>query len=253
MVRQKSLAAFAIADHDTLDGYREVRSLVTSSDPEVVPGVELSAAEGGDDLHILAYLFDPEDSPLNDALVDFQQRRNQRGRLIVQKLRDVGIDIPFEAVMETADNSTLGRPHIADTMYRLGATRSYQEGFDKHLGKGCPAYVPKSKMTPTEAIELIHNAGGVAVLAHPLVDGLVKHIEKLVELGLDGIEVWHYSVGPKDIKRLKRLADRWGLLISGGSDFHGRGEQRQSPGSQEISIEHLNGLKARSMEIRGRT
>ena len=251
MVRVKELAAFALADHDTLSGYCEMCRILTGDDPDLISGIELSAAAGDDDVHILGYMVDPDDSALNAEITRLQKERNQRGRRIVEKLKELGIDIPFEAVLETANNRVIGRPHIAETMHRLGATRSYQEGFDRYIGTGCPACVPKVRLKLNEAIDLVHGAGGVAVLAHPLADGSVKHLETLVELGLDGMEVWHYSVGPKDTRRLLRLAQRHNLLVSGGSDFHGRGEFDQGPGAQPIPADHLEKLKQRSLEIRG--
>ncbi len=252
MLRKQDLAAFALADHDTISGYHEMQPLITLGDPELVPGVEISAAVEGDEMHILAYLFDPDNDKLNSALNQFQHGRNQRGRLIVQRLKDLGISIPFEEVERTANHSVIGRPHIAETMHRLGATRSYQEGFDRHIGKGRPAYIPKPTLDPPEVIELIHGAGGVAVMAHPLVDGMIRHLDMMVGLGLDGIEVWHYSVMHKDVARLKKLAAKHNLLVTGGSDFHGRGEPHQVPGRQQIPIDCLDSLKVRATEIRGR-
>ena len=114
-VRDAKLAAFAIADHDTVDGFREVNRLRQESDPELISGVELSATHQDEDVHMLAYLFDPESTAVESALKEFQEKRNQRGRLIVEKLGELGLDVPFEAVLKAANHSVVGRPHIASS------------------------------------------------------------------------------------------------------------------------------------------
>ncbi len=251
IVRKKKLAAFAITDHDTLDGYRAVRQLLTEGDPELIAGVELSVDAEGDDMHMLAYLFDPEDSAFKASLQDFQNKRNQRVRLMVEKLNRLGVDITFEDVRKAGKGPALGRPHVAQAMLDVGAIDHFDVAFRKYIGNACVAYVPKTKMTPAETIKLIHAAGGIAVLAHPCIGDMVRHVEKLVDLGLDGLEVYHYAHNRQDISRLKKLCARYRLVLSGGSDYHGRHEREGEVGAQQVPADLLVGLKQKAQSIRG--
>ncbi|HUV31484.1 MAG TPA: PHP domain-containing protein [Acidobacteriota bacterium] len=252
LVRKADLAAFSLADHDTLDGYRAIRDIVTDSDPELIAGIELSVSVNGEDLHMLGYLLDPDNKVLVSALGEFQERRNQRGRLMVQRLRDMGLDITFEAVERAAGSAVIGRPHVADAMFELGLVGRYEEAFYRYIGNGRPAYVPKSRLGPRDAVELIHQAGGVAVVAHPIVADMYQYVERLAGLGLDGIELYHYMHKRHHRKQLRALADRFGLLVTGGSDFHGREERSAGIGSQKVPAELLETLKQRAEQIRSR-
>jgi len=250
-VRAAELVAFSITDHDTLDGYREAVELMTDTDPELVTGLELSVATANGDMHMLGYLFDPDSEELIEALKTFRTERNQRGQLMVEKLNELGLDLSFDAVVQVAEGATIGRPHIADAMLAEGLIGSFNEAFRKYIGNSGPAYVPKSKMEPKEAIDLVHRAGGVAVLAHPYINDMHKHIETLVDLGLDGLEVHHYSHSRQKVKELESMIRRYGLLPTGGSDFHGRQEHEGEIGSDPVPSEYLDNLKERALEIRG--
>ena len=252
IVRAKKLSAFSVTDHDTLAGYWAVRSLVSEADPELIPGLELSVMADEGDLHLLAYLFDPDNEPLRAALDRFRERRNHRARLIVQRLNEMNIDISFEEVQDVAGEAVIGRPHIADTMVRSKAVGSYEEAFEKYIRNGGPAYVAKKSFIPEEAISLVHRAGGVTVLAHPILDNTARHVEMLAGLGLDGIEIYHPVHRQSDIKRLKHLAERYRLLVSGGSDFHGRSSRYSTVGSQKVPEELLERLKQRAAQKRGK-
>lgn len=251
IVRAKKLSAFSVTDHDTLAGYWAVRSLIGEADPELIPGLELSVMADEGDLHLLAYLFDPDNEPLRAALDRFRERRNHRARLIVQRLNEMNIDISFEEVQDVAGEAVIGRPHIADTMVRSKAVGSYEEAFEKYIRNGGPAYVAKRSFIPEEAISLVHRAGGVTVLAHPILDNTARHVEMLAGLGLDGIEIYHPVHRQSDIKRLKNLAERYRLLVSGGSDFHRRSSRYSTVGSQKVPEELLERLKQRATEKRG--
>jgi predicted metal-dependent phosphoesterase TrpH len=250
IVRAKKLSAFSVTDHDTLAGYWAVRSLISEDDPELIPGLELSVMADGGDLHLLAYLFDPDNEPLKAALERFRERRNLRARLIVERLNERKIDISFEEVQNIAGKAAIGRPHIADTMVRLKAVGSYEEAFEKYIRNGGPAYVAKESFAPEGAISMIRRAGGVTVLAHPIIDNTARHVEMLAGLGLDGIEIYHPVHKQSDIKKLKHLAERYHLLISGGSDFHGRSHRYSMVGSQNVPEELLDKLKQRSAQKR---
>jgi predicted metal-dependent phosphoesterase TrpH len=250
-VRKAHLTAFAVTDHDTLDGCEAVRSLLEPGDPELVMGVELSVDADGADMHMLAYGADPLHEGFCQALERFRRRRNQRGRLMVQKLNELGMDISYQAVREAADGAVLGRPHVAEVMVKLGLVKHFDEAFKKYIGTEGPAYVPKSKLQPARAIDLIHEAGGVAVLAHPYIGEMYRHIETLVPLGLDGLEAYHYSHDRQERRQLKRMATKHKLIITGGSDFHGREGHEGRVGSQDVPADLLEPLKLRIQQIRG--
>lgn len=250
-VRKSGVAAFSVTDHDDINGYLACREMLTPSDPELIPGVELSVSVGEDDVHMLAYLFDPENEEFSAALANFKEKRNLRGRMIVEKLQQAGLDVPFHAVEETAGGAVIGRPHIAETMHRLRTVSSYQEAFDRYIKKDGPAYVPKAFFEPGEAISMVHRAGGITVLAHPMIDNMLRHLETLISLGLDGIEVRHPSNSQSDVDRLSKIAARDGLLRSGGSDFHGREGRHGYVGSQHVPIEFLDIMKQKLRNSRG--
>lgn len=250
-VREVGLSAFAITDHDSLGGYFEARELLDGDDPELVPGVELSASFDSCDLHILAYLFDPDSPGLNEALREFRRRRNKRGEKMVKRLSDLGIEISIEDVHHHAGKAAVGRPHVADAVYGKGYVNSYEAAFEQYLGDGKPAFVAKVNFAPDEAISLIHQAGGLAVLAHPFVGDSYKHIEYLVERGLDGLEVYHPHHGRAEVSQLSRTADRLGLMATGGSDFHGRAGRYADIGSQQVPSDCLDKLKEISARKRG--
>ncbi len=249
MVRQSNLAAFAVTDHDTLDGYRVVRDLLTDDDPELVPGVELSVTVENGDMHILAYLIETEDKQMCETLKDFQRRRSERGRTMVDRLNSLGFDITYSDVEKQAGNGVVGRPHVARAMYEKNCTGYYEEAFERYIGYDGPAYVPKANFTPGEAIDLIHNAGGLAVLAHPAIDDKERYLPMLVDLGLDGLEIYHPYHAQSHIDRYKHLAKKYRLLVTGGSDFHGANGRYALVGTQKVPFEYLEQLKA-TQEVR---
>lgn len=250
LVRNSRVAAFSVTDHDTLAGYRGVHSLMQDGDPELIPGVELSVSVENDDVHMLAYLFEPEHQEFNAALAEFQQKRFRRGEMMIERLQGLGVDISFAAVQETAGNAVIGRPHVAETLLRLGAVRNYQDAFDRYIRKDAPAYVAKAFFEPAEAIQLVHRAGGLAVMAHPMIDDMLRHLETLTEMGLDGIEVWHSKHTPSDVERLTKLANKYGLVPSGGSDFHGREGRHGQIGSQPVPVEILDQMRQQAHKRR---
>jgi predicted metal-dependent phosphoesterase TrpH len=250
-VRARNLAAFAVTDHDTIDGYLELKSLLPEGVPELVSGLELSVAVDSKDLHMLAYLFDPGNDELSETLRAFRQERNHRGRRMVEKLNRMGMALSMEAVQEAAGDSAIGRPHIAEAMRNEGLVGNIEDAFRKYIGDHSPAYIPKNMIQPCEAIELIHRAGGLAVLAHPYINDAHKQVEALAQLGLDGLEVYHYSHSKQHVAELKRLAQQHGLLLSGGSDFHGRQDHEGEIGAGPVPVEYLDEMKNRAREIRG--
>jgi len=244
--RKKKLTAFSITDHDSVDAFFDIEDQLTDSDPEYIPGLELSVTLGNSDLHILAYYFDPRSEELRNKIDEFRSYRNERGAMIVEKLNNMEVDITIDDVKKIAGKAAIGRPHIADVIYQSGAVKSYNQAFNKYIGNGKPAYVAKKNFTPEEAISMIHNAGGIAVLAHPAIEETYQHLEMLVGLGLDGIECFHAYHKQKDIDQFKHFAERWHLVITGGSDFHGREGSYGKIGSQNVSDDYLSALKKRA-------
>ncbi len=250
IIRSKNLTAFSVTDHDTFEGLIAVQALLTEDDPELVTGVELSVSIHDDDLHMLAYGFDTTDSEFGDALSEFQRRRTARGRQIVEKLNAMGVDISYEDVQQQAQGTVIGRPHIAQAMHVQQHVKTYEEAFERYIRNGGPAYVPKVNFLPQRAIELIHHAGGLAFLAHPAIDDNIKHLDTLIGLGLDGIEIYHPSHKNSDTDRFKHMAEQHRLLTSGGSDYHGREGRYGAIGSQKVPYACLERMKERLEQVR---
>ncbi|MBI3540056.1 MAG: PHP domain-containing protein, partial [Candidatus Eisenbacteria bacterium] len=216
----KRLAALAVTDHDTVEAIPRARAAAGAA-IELVPGIEMSTAFEGADLHILGFFVSAEHAPLVERLARFQRERHDRALAIVERLRSLGAPVELDTVLELAGPGVVGRPHVAEALIRAGLAADFDDAFGRFLGAQAPAYVPRPAFRPDEAIALIHAADGVSVLAHPgpqMTDGV---IERLRDAGLRGIEVWHPSHGASAVRRYRVLADRLALLATGGSDFHG--------------------------------
>jgi 3',5'-nucleoside bisphosphate phosphatase len=243
--RKRKLAAISISDHDNVDGIRVARELLHDNDPELVPGVELSAGRSGEDIHILGYYIDIDSESLNETLSGLREIRNQRGAEMLNKLKDLGINVPPELVRELAGNAAVSRPHVAEAMLRVGAIKSFEMAFVKYIGYDGPAYVPKGNLTPKEAIDLVHDAGGLALLAHPIIANTIQYLDEFVSYGLDGIEVYHAHHNSRTRRRLIEKAHDRSLLMSGGSDYHGRSGHHDMIGDQQVPYEYLTAIKQR--------
>lgn len=222
LAKWKGVSALSLCDHDSLEGYPELEATARREGIEVLTGVELSCEYSGRDLHVLGYGVDPGHQPLQGLLRDFRATRQRRGELIVEKLATQGVHIEIEKVRARAAGGALGRPHIAAALLEAGYVADHAQAFIKYIGEGCPAYVDKYKMQPDDAVAAIHAAGGLAFVAHPgyyLQDEAA--FRALLERGFDGIEVYHPHHQPVVVTRLLGIARDHGLLISGGSDFHG--------------------------------
>lgn len=227
MAKEAGLAAIAITDHDTVAGIAEASEAGRSLGVEVVPGVEISTSTEGQEVHVLGYYMDVSDSQLIDRLISQRRTRDLRNEGIVARLNQLGIPISMEMVMEAAGRKpgleeTIGRPHIAEALVRMGAVATVQEAFDRYLASGKPGYVdPPPRISPEEAFRWIHEAGGTAIVAHP---GLYRNdalAEKLLLSGADGLEAYHSDHSPEAEAFFSELAKRHGKLVTGGSDFHG--------------------------------
>ena len=238
---EKHLAALAVTDHDTVEAIPRARA-AAGTVLQLVPGIEMSTAFEGADLHILGYYVDPDHTPLRERLAAMQEERRQRALAIVERLRTMGLAVDLDQVLELAGPGVVGRPHVAEVMVRTGLVSDFDEAFARYLGSQAPAYVPRPAFSPAEAIRLIHAADGVSVLAHPgsqMPDGV---IERLRDSGLRGIEVWHPQHGGSTVRRYQALAQRLGLLTTGGSDFHSE-HRSVDLGELPVPISVLDPLK----------
>jgi predicted metal-dependent phosphoesterase TrpH len=210
----------AITDHDTTAGFTEAQTAANGS-PLIIPGIELSAEHHGADVDILGYLIDPANSTLQSQLTTLREGRLKRAQAMVKRLDALGVPVSMERVLELADGGSVCRPHIARALAEAGHVEGLQDAFTRYLGNGAPAYLPGQKLSPEAAIDLIHTAGGVAILAHPaLVADYAALIERLIPAGLDGVEVSHPR-NPNPVRaNLRGLAKKHDLIMTGGSDFH---------------------------------
>ena len=220
------LSAFALTDHDTLQGIDEARASADRAGIDLIPGTELSLEyEGG--MHLVVLWLEPGPGPLQDRLAGLQFGREGRNAAIVGALADRGMPITLEEVLEESGGGTVGRPHIAAVMLRKGYVESIAEAFDEWLGAGKPAYAHRPRLIPEEAIGLARESGGVPVLAHPHTLGINRSHEmsellvRLRSAGLVGLEATYSAYQRHEREGYADLARRFGLIVSGGSDYHG--------------------------------
>ena len=245
MATAAGLLALALTDHDTLAGLPELHAAAAGSGLAIVDGVELSASSGSNDIHILGYFVDPAHPGLTEALERFQEGRRVRAVRMVERLNQLGAAITMEDVHKQAGAGVLGRPHVAHALLEAGCVQTFDAAFRIYLGHHAPAFVPKPRFKPEEAIALIRAAGGVAVMAHPGTAGRDDLIPLLRDAGLAGLEVWHPKHSASQTAHYLRLADRLGLVPSGGSDFHGAAMGPVHVGMCEVPAHALDDLRAR--------
>lgn len=227
--RGAGLTIISITDHDTTAGYQSARAHAAGAGLELVPGVEISAVSGGRDVHVLGYFLDAA-SPSLHAFLDRQRAdRLRRVAEMSDRLARLGCPIDAGPVLAAAKTGrSVGRPQIAEALVSAGHVRTRSEAFDRFLEYGGAAYVPRQGASPEEVVGIIHAAGGLASLAHPGVTDRDAVIDRMVEAGLDAIEVRHADHDAATESRYRRLAGERGLLVTGGSDFHGTDEHRVS-------------------------
>jgi hypothetical protein len=237
----------ALTDHDTLAGVAEAQAAAAGTGLEVIPGVEVNSEGGWGDLHFLGLYVDPENPFLNERLRVMREARVGRAQRMVEKLARLGMVLDWEEVRALASGQSVGRPHIARALLNHGYISSTKEAFDRYIGRAGPAYVPRLRLTPPEVIEAIHQAGGVAVLAHPAYSGALDLIETFVSCGLEGLEVYYPDHSPEDVQALLALCQRHTLLATGGSDFHGPGYEEGAPlGSVHVPMECVEALRRKA-------
>ena len=217
------LTIIAIADHDSVDGIAPAL-VAAQAFPglKVIPCVEISTDVPNGEVHVLGYFIDYTDHKLEATLNRFRNSREQRAQRMITKLEDFGIHIEWQRVQEIAGSGSIGRPHIAQAMLEKGYIAALKEAFTKYISRGAPAYVEREKMTPVEAVELVLRANGLPVLAHPLTtDDPEMMVIELKAAGLAGLEAYYNGYTADEINELLSLANKYNLIATGGSDYHG--------------------------------
>ena len=248
MAQAAGLAAIALTDHDTTAGVPEATRAGEACGVRVVSGSEFSVRAPWGELHVLGYFLPPGSTRLEEFLAGTRAARRRRAEQIVAQLQRLGIDIDLADVERAADGGALGRPHVARVLIEQGASFDMNEAFARYLGRGRPAYVEKPLPTLQQVTTLVHEVGGIAVAAHLGDHGTEAQIRQFQAQGLDGLEVRHPSHSPGNERRLTAIAERLGLGISGGSDWHGDaelGESHAPLGGLEIPMAWLEQLEHR--------
>lgn len=232
---EKGLSAIALTDHDTVDGLQDFLTYGKTKPIEVIPGIELSAEYEGKDVHIVGLFIDEKAPIFKEHLHSFIASRTERNYKMCAKLQQAGIDITYEKLVEEFPGCTITRAHYARFLLNHGYVACLPDAFDKYLGDHTPFFVPREKVSPEEAIGLIKEAGGIAIFAHPILCRMSKErLDKLVchlkENGLDGIEAYYTTYTKGEENQILVLAHKYDLLVSGGSDFHGKAKPRTDLG-----------------------
>lgn len=248
--KRLELVAMALTDHDTVEGCAPTARLCQANGIEFLSGTELTSEQDGNEIHILGYLFDTRHPRLLAELARFQAVRQERIREMVARLNQLNVPLRAESVFALANCQSPGRPHVARALVAARLCGSPDEAFERFLKKNRPAWVPKFKMSAAQAIELIHEAGGLAVMAHPGLNRSDEVIPSMVEAGLDGIECFHTKHSTATAEHYLELAERFHLLVTGGSDCHGLSKGAPVMGGVKLPYRHVERLKARAAERR---
>ena len=257
--RDIGLRAFALTDHDNIGGVEEAMKACGETGVEFIPGVEISAAFSRGTMHIVGYFLWEGRNSLSQKLEKLQEARAERNPLMVEKLRGLGLDISMDDVAGQAGGDQIGRPHMAKALIEKGYVANINEAFNKYLAKGKPAYEEKFRFPPPEAISMILDAGGVPGLAHPFTldlndTELDELVAELRNEGLEGLEVYSPEHNPDQIRLYQKLAAKYGLVVTGGTDFHGANkpdvEMGIGRGNFRVPYSLLGALKKRRDELR---
>ncbi|MFH1665834.1 MAG: PHP domain-containing protein [Candidatus Omnitrophota bacterium] len=246
------LKVIAITDHDSIDGLAPALKAAKGTALEVIPGVEISAIKGESEIHILGYFIDWKDPALAEALKDMQVKRVGRMEKIVQLMREHGFDMSLEKVIKAGKGGTVGRLHLARAMVKAKIVGSEKEAFDQYIGEGKSCYVRHKHLDYRKAIEMIKRAGGVPVLAHPAIMGSDEYFPDYIKAGLRGVEVFHTKHRPLTSDRYFELAEKYGLLVTGGSDCHGTGKRGVLMGKVRMDHEVVEKLREEAAKIRSK-
>lgn len=243
---KQRLAAIALTDHDTVEGCERAANACRALEIEFIAGTELTAEQSDNEIHILGYLIDTHNPKLLSEIAKFQAVRQSRIHEMVAKLNELNVPLRAEDVFALANCRSPGRPHVARALVKEGLVGSLDEAFERFLKKHRPAWVPKAKMSAQVAIELIHQANGLAVMAHPGLNRSDEVIPDLVEAGLDGIECFHTKHSTVIAEHYLEIADKFNLLVTGGSDCHGLSKGKPLIGTIRLPYQHVEKLKAKA-------
>lgn len=252
LVAGQGLKVISISDHDTTEGLAEAYQAAQQfPDLRIIPGVELSTDIPGDEIHMLGYFMDYQEEEFQGVLLGFRAGRLERGRLMVEKLATLGVQVDWERVKEIAGDGSVGRPHIALAMVEAGYFKEPRGAFAEYLGRNGLAYVEREKMTPAEGVELLARVGGVAVLAHPAqLKDLDDKVAELKAAGLKGMEVHYAMYSPETVEHLAAVAERHGLIPCGGSDYHCLGNTGELlPGTLGPPMETVERLEEAARQL----
>jgi len=243
---EQGVTAMSITDHDNIEAYEEGREYAAAAGIGFIPGVEISSVWEGRDIHILGYLYEPTHLRLNQTLMRLRERRRLRAQEIVRRLAERGLQVDYEVLLQRSKGGSLGRAHIASVLVEQEYVSSFHDAFARYLGTGTTLMegIESEKLSPQAAIELILEAGGVPVLAHPGRTNQDAAIESMVDCGLKGIETYCHSHNPAGFRKYKEIAKRYGLFCSGGADFHAKREDdRGAPGSLRVPLQVLDRIQ----------
>jgi hypothetical protein len=238
------LACIALTDHDTVEGCARAAAACAAAKMEFISGAELTAEHDDTEVHILGYFLDTKNKVLLDRIAKFQAVRQNRINEMCDALNKLGIPLKAESVFALANCKSPGRPHVARAMVKEKLIGNLDQAFEKYLKKGKPAWVPKTKMSALEGVELIHQAGGLAVMAHPGLNRTDDIIPDLIKAGLDGIECFHTKHSTVMAERYLEIAEKYDLLVTGGSDCHGFSKKAPLIGTVKLPYEHVEKLFA---------
>jgi hypothetical protein len=242
LARRAGLPALAITDHDTTAGWTEACKAAGDT-IEIIPGVEITVDFAGRELHLLAYFFQPEDAHLLAALRAVRRRRSDRFRELVEQLRPLGIRLDPADVEDVLTNPVVGRKHLAELLVSAGHVSTTRQAFARYLGDRGDCTIPPVRLAVAQAIDLVHEAGGIAACAHPSYDCTRQALVELKHLGLDAVEVDFPGIRAGRAARLRRWAAELGLAVSGGSDCHGPGNHHRDVGARGITVAELELLR----------
>jgi predicted metal-dependent phosphoesterase TrpH len=251
--RRHGLSALALTDHDTIEGCARTARACEAAGIEFIPGTELTAEHHGQELHILGYYIDIGNPRFLLEIARFQTVRQNRVREIVGRLNQMNVPLEAEAVFSLAKCHAPGRPHVARALVEAGLCGTIDEAFERFLKKNRPAWVPKFKISAHDCVELIHNAGGLAVLAHPGLNRSDEIIPQIVESGLDGLECFHTKHSTNTSERYLAMAERLHLLVTGGSDCHGMTKGKPLIGSIQVPYQCVEKLREKAIERKATT
>ncbi len=244
LARQVGLRAIALTDHDTVSGVPDAAEAGMRIGIRVISGCELSAYDGDDEVHLLALHITDLDA-IRPRLARFRIEREDRAREMVRRLNAKHIPVSFEDVLREADGGVVGRPHVARVLLNGGYVSDIRGAFDRYLGTGRIAYVPKPRLSVEEAVAIAHHAGALAIWAHPGRAGTHERVRRLVQSGVDGVEVRHPSHTPEDVQRLTGFIAEFGIVPSGGSDWHGAMDGYRTLGNMNVPASWLDAQDAR--------